>query len=283
MKDGPLQFTLRRLQASIFSSRFWGVILTVALILGVTGPFGTFDRLPLLPRFGYWLALALATFTVGYAAIGLAQHYLLGGIGLRPVRTVLAGIAAGVPVTAVVVVLNHLLFGDAIRATGDLLTLFINCSLIAAAISFLFDLVDRSQPNGLEIADETENPAAAENKSSIDPGSPPAHPHFIAQPPLLDRLPPKARGKLLYLSMQDHYVDVHTDMGSALVLMRLADAIGETGDTAGLQIHRSHWVALDAVDSTARRDGRLFLKMLDGALLPVSRSAVNAVKQAGIG
>jgi DNA-binding LytR/AlgR family response regulator len=100
--------------------------------------------------------------------------------------------------------------------------------------------------------------------------------------PLLARLPHRLRGRLLYLSMQDHYVDVHTDKGSALVLMRLADAIRETGTAAGLQIHRSHWAALDAIEGSSRQDGKLFLRMADGALLPVSRSAQGRVKAAGI-
>jgi DNA-binding LytR/AlgR family response regulator len=64
--------------------------------------------------------------------------------------------------------------------------------------------------------------------------------------------------------------------------MRLADAIRETGDVAGLQIHRSHWVALEAVEGVKRRDGKLFLEMADGALLPVSRGARGRVKAAGI-
>src|SRR5690606_17132350 len=67
------------------------------------------------------------------------------------------------------------------------------------------------------------------------------------RPAVLNRLPHHLRGRLIYMSMQDHYVDVHTDRGNALVLMRLGDAIAETGATPGLQIHRSHWVALDAV------------------------------------
>jgi hypothetical protein len=254
------------LQALVFSPRFWGVMLTVAVILGVTGPFGTFAQLPLLPRLAYWLALALVTFAAGYVTIGLMLRYLLGGIGVRPVRIVLAGLAAGVPVTAVVELLNHLIFDDPVAATGGLLTLYVNCSVIAGLVSLLFGLVDRGpEAAGVPAPEERSGPAAP-----------------APRPPLLDRLPPNARGRLLYLSMQDHYVDVHTEAGSALVLMRLADAIRETDGAPGLQIHRSHWVARDAVDGTRRKDGKLHLKMRDGALLPVSRSFQDAVKAAGI-
>ncbi len=81
--------------------------------------------------------------------------------------------------------------------------------------------------------------------------------------------------------MQDHYVDVRTDKGGTLVLMRLADAIAETEGVAGLQIHRSHWVALEGIEKAVRRDGRLLLRMRDGTELPVSRTFAPAVREAG--
>ena len=47
-----------------------------------------------------------------------------------------------------------------------------------------------------------------------------------------------------------NYVEVWTERGTHLVLMRLSDAIRETAGENGLQIHRSHWVALGAVKRT---------------------------------
>jgi hypothetical protein len=282
VKDGPLQFTLRRWQAAVFSPRFWAALLAVAVVLGLTGPFGTFNRLPLLPRFGYWLTMALATFLLGYAAIGLTlRHLRAGTVGSRPLRIVLAGFAAGVPVTAAAVMLNHFLLGDAVGPATELAGFYIECSLIAAVISFLFSLVE-----GVGNETDGREPAAAPADANSDL---PDEAASVVQPapandapPLLERLPVRLRGRLLYLSMQDHYVDVHTDKGSTLVLMRLGDAIRETGNVAGLQIHRSHWVTLDAVEGPKRQGGRLFLKMTDGALLPVSRGAQESVKAAGI-
>jgi DNA-binding LytR/AlgR family response regulator len=283
VKDGPLQFTLRRLQAAVFSPRFWAVLLAVAVVLGLTGPFGTFNRLPLLPRFGYWLAVALATFLVGYATIGLMLRYLPGTFVSRPLRIALAGFAAGVPVTVVAVALNHALLGDAVGPATELAGFYIECSLIAAVISFLFSLVE-SAGNETDAREPDVGPATADSGLSDTAANTvrPAPSAANGPPPLLERLPVRLRGRLLYLSMQDHYVDVHTDKGSALVLMRFGDAIRETGNVAGLQIHRSHWIALNAVEGPKRQEGRLFLKMTDGALLPVSRGAQESVRAAGI-
>lgn len=82
--------------------------------------------------------------------------------------------------------------------------------------------------------------------------------------------------------MQDHYVEIRTDKGGALVLMRLADAIAETEGVAGLQIHRSHWIAIGQVAQSVRLGGRLMLKMKDGTMLPVSRSYIEEVRAAGL-
>lgn len=267
------------MQALLFSPRYWGVILVVSLVLGITGPFGTYEQLDLMPRLAYWLALALATFAVGYLSIKLALGALLGAKGTRPLRSAIAGIAAGVPVALVVLAFNLSLFGDPVPQAADIAKLFINCSLIAAAISFLSTLAGSSPSR--ETTFGAAPPVAQEEQATAGQQLSPA-PAPPVRPPLIDRLPHAARGKLSYLSMQDHYVEVHTDKGTTLVLMRLADAIREAGDVTGLQIHRSHWVALDAVTGSRRKDGKLFLKLADDVLLPVSRSYADAVRRAGL-
>jgi len=268
-----LHSTLREMQALLFSPRFWGALLAVSAILGVTGPFGTLQQLDALPRFAYWLAMAFATFTAGYLTMRLTLAALFGSAGSRPLRSVVAGMVAGVPVTVIVVLFNHVLFGGPFPSAGAIVTLFVNCGLIAVAISFL-----------VAIGRGSLGPAATsvERAVTILPTVTASQPLSPRQAPLAERLPHAARGKLRYLSMQDHYVEVHTDRGSALVLMRFADALREVGDTPGVQIHRSHWVALDAVTGNRRKEGKLFLKLGDDVWLPVSRSYAGAVRKAGL-
>jgi DNA-binding LytR/AlgR family response regulator len=67
-----------------------------------------------------------------------------------------------------------------------------------------------------------------------------------------------------------------------VVLMRLADAIRETGDVPGLQIHRSHWVATSAVVKAHRSEGKVTLELSNGMRLPVSRGYLPAVREAGL-
>lgn len=97
----------------------------------------------------------------------------------------------------------------------------------------------------------------------------------------LKRLPPKLGQDLLCLQMEDHYIRAYTEKGDTLVRMRLKDAVAELEGFGGLQVHRSWWVALSAIESV-RRDGRrhmIYLK--NGMQLPVSKTYTDALREAG--
>jgi DNA-binding LytR/AlgR family response regulator len=97
-------------------------------------------------------------------------------------------------------------------------------------------------------------------------------------PPLLRRLRPENRGHLQHLSVEDHYTLVKTSRGRELILLRFSDALGEIGPTAGLQVHRSHWVADNFVAGVNRANGKLSLVLADGAEIPVSRTYAAQVR-----
>ncbi|MDP3338818.1 LytTR family DNA-binding domain-containing protein [Frigidibacter sp.] len=100
----------------------------------------------------------------------------------------------------------------------------------------------------------------------------PPPPPQDALPRLIYRLPEERQAPLLRLSVRDHYVVIHTELGTDTLLMRFADAMAETDPVDGLQVHRSHWVAVSAVAEVLRRGGRTLLVMQDGVEVPVSRA-----------
>lgn len=104
-----------------------------------------------------------------------------------------------------------------------------------------------------------------------------------AGPPVfVDRLPVRLRTAELYaIESEDHYLRVHTSAGQELILMRLADAVRELAGVEGLQTHRSWWVARRGLADVAKDNGKLVLKLKDGAEAPVSRTYAKAVKDAG--
>ncbi|MGL4415270.1 LytTR family DNA-binding domain-containing protein [Roseinatronobacter monicus] len=65
-----------------------------------------------------------------------------------------------------------------------------------------------------------------------------------------------------------------------MILCRMEDAARELGGT-GRRVHRSWWVAEDAVEAIARNGQRHFLRLVDGRSVPVGRSFRPDLKQAG--
>jgi len=90
---------------------------------------------------------------------------------------------------------------------------------------------------------------------------------------LLRRLPPGIGRDILYLKAQEHYTEVITSQGSALIYMRFSDAVAlaATG-ISGVQIHRSYWIAYAAMAGFDRTEGRIFTRLINGETLPVSRT-----------
>lgn len=101
-------------------------------------------------------------------------------------------------------------------------------------------------------------------------------------PKFLERLPLKLRGAEVWaVEAEDHYLRLHTSKGQDLILMRLADAVAELEGIEGLQVHRSWWVAHDAIVDAKRGDGRATLTLKDGAQVPVSRTYAGELRSRG--
>ncbi|QBX99519.1 LytTR family transcriptional regulator [Rhodophyticola sp. CCM32] len=223
----------------------------LAAILALVGPFGTDRVLSFWPRLAYWGGIALGSYSIGYWSGQLLKPVV-------PVRggVLLIGIVTGLGVTGLVVVLNYLVFAQS-PARDEIASFIATVVSIAMIITVMLDIAGRQLGASTDLA----------TKPTI---------------PLLDRLPLEKRGRLVALCVEDHYVRVRTTKGEEMLLMRLSDAIREAGPVEGIQVHRSHWVALAAVKA-GRRDGdRAILTMSHGADIPVSRSRLAEARAAGL-
>nr|WP_323776657.1 LytTR family DNA-binding domain-containing protein [Amylibacter sp.] len=99
---------------------------------------------------------------------------------------------------------------------------------------------------------------------------------------ILRKLGPDAGHKLVRMQSADHYVEVHTEKGPKLLLMRLSDATQMLESFDGSQVHRSHWVNYSEVAGVIKRDRKVWLRMSDGAEVPVSRSFRPELRAAGM-
>ncbi|MDK3017139.1 LytTR family DNA-binding domain-containing protein [Pseudodonghicola flavimaris] len=109
-------------------------------------------------------------------------------------------------------------------------------------------------------------------------------PEEMAPPPprLMRRLPETFAGPILRLSSEDHFVDVVGAEGHHRLRMRLTDAIDEMDTVDGYCSHRSHWVARVAIEGVEREGGRIFLRLVNGDRVPVSRTYKPDLEAAGI-
>lgn len=246
MKSTALQLTLRRMHRAFTNPKVLGGIGIAAVLLGVSGPFQTFEAFALPARLAYWLLVCALTLAAGFFAGTYVEAALEKRISEWPLF-IFSSIATAIAVVATMFLVN-LLSARATLHGAESLQLWGYITIVSFAVSAAFKLFGAKQP-----------------------------PKTAA---LLARLPLEKRGPLISLSVQDHYTEVTTVKGTHLVLIRLSDAMAEAGE--GLQIHRSHWVALKAIATVRRKSGMVELTTASGTVLPVSRSFLPAVKAAGL-
>jgi hypothetical protein len=243
--DQALQLALRERRRLVLLGGTW-VLLTIVCTL--TGPFGTHDVLSPWQRFGYWGVI------VGASVISSVLPFMLRPNGAYKRFAAWSAYALGL--TCVFFALDSVMFeglGNA-RHFGFLL---VNVSLIVLAVHFLIWLIDFARPAA----------------PAVD---------FDPQPRFLRRVPLATRAPLVRIEAQDHYLNIVTTKGNALIMMRLSDAVDELEGADGLLVHRSHWVAVPAVQAHKRLKGRDLLVLSDGAQVPVSRSNKAAAQAAGL-
>ena len=239
---------LRELRAEMTDRRAIVAMIGVGLILGLSGPFDTLRLLSFLPRVAYWLTVVVASYGIGSLISTLANGIFCG----KPLwlHLMCSSLAIGLAVALLLVGLNWVTFGYLPETVPAFLTHWMFVTAISAVIEV-----------GAKLA---------------------FVPQTEQKPPLLDRLPFAKRGALVALSAEDHYVNIHTTLGSELLLMRLSDAIKEAAPAQGLQIHRSHWVAMDQIKDVRRIADRGEVVLLTGETRPISRGYMPAVRDAGL-
>lgn len=99
---------------------------------------------------------------------------------------------------------------------------------------------------------------------------------------ILRKLGPDSGQKLVRMQSADHYIEVHTEKGAKLLLMRLSDATQMLETFEGAQVHRSHWVNFAEIAGVIKRNRKIWLRMSDGAEIPVSRSFRPSLRAVGM-
>ena len=242
--------------------------LVTGLGAAVVGPFGSYESMYTGPRFIFWISAT----SLGWAQMLLISYATRGFIGSRPIlfevrflaRWLTDGAAEFPPLWQgyLNVYAITLIFSMVQWLVVERWSLFPGRDLFAAG------------PTG---GAEPPPDARAATASSVGDAAPADDPAALR----LRRMPDGVDGEILCLQMEDHYLCVHTATGRGLVLQRLADAVEELAQADGMQVHRSWWVARHAVSGHETVKRQKFLLLSNGLRVPVSRSYLAAVREAG--
>jgi hypothetical protein len=93
------------------------------------------------------------------------------------------------------------------------------------------------------------------------------------RPPFLRKLKQESAGPLIAIVAEEHYIRIYTETGSDLILYRFSDALHEIdGWQEGLQVHRSYWVASNAIVAAEQHGKSFRLTLSNGLKVPVSQA-----------
>ncbi|HEX8469826.1 MAG TPA: LytTR family DNA-binding domain-containing protein [Brevundimonas sp.] len=227
------------------------------VVLAVAGAFGT-GSAPLWLRLVYWMPMILAGSLWGHLCSRLIERRI--DRDDQPWLTVaVLTVSITAPVSVVVWMFTGLAFEHRMYPVQTLQYMIVPVGVVTMTLSAINVFLSRAQP--------------VQTHAALVGATPARFP---------DRLPIKLRGaRIRAVQSEDHYLRIHTDRGSGLILMRFADALEELDGLEGAQTHRSWWVARGAVREVARGDGRATLSLDGGLTAPVSRRYAKALRDAG--
>lgn len=247
---------------AVNKTRRWAIdlamLVAIGLLMGFLGPFAS-ERVPTLWRYVYWMICM-----VGGGLIGVVLDRLMER-RVRSIwrRTLLVSTLMTPLVSLHVMTTEHLLLDGRFNWTGYW-WLQRQVLPISLAVMVVRALVWIPRPHRVE------------TRTVVEPPLPEAEAAFRK------RLSARRRGaRLIAVEAHDHYLKVHTDAGEELVTLRFADALDELAKVHGWRVHRSWWVAAEAVEGVRWRRGAGEVRLASGLEAPVSRTYAPVLKDAG--
>jgi len=265
--DTPMRLAFREMRDFILRSRFWLILGGASVTAALAGPFYTLENLSFPARLVYWSLTAISS--------GILMTYLsmLGrivaqqrGIHWLPASMV-AGALGVVPIMAVVYSANRISGLD--PGPYEFWSLFPFVSVPVILITVLVNgiLFDPEQRRLSRIPTGTDPARAAMPAADLVTQGAEAPVASL----LFSKLPHRLGREIVALQAKDHYIEVTTTQGSAMILMRLSDAEQDLSDWDGMRVHRSWWVSLPHVERIEKGTSGPELRLITGQSVPVSR------------
>ena len=244
----------------------------LASAVGFMGPFGTYLNEGLVDRIIHWWQLLMGAYLLIRPSILLLLH-LARSTELPAYSVVFWGVVIS---SAPLALIWRTVGQDEFRALdgyAGLLPFSLLCSLAVMGVSQWAENADlRLQKRPLRpsqplITEQTDIDTDDTSQSQA--------------PALRSRLSDSFTGPILALQSEDHYVRVHGENKSELILIRLRDAIAEMDGLHGEQVHRSWWIARNAVARTEPSGRSWAITLKNGVVAPVARDSVERLQAEG--
>ncbi len=252
----------KRYQIKLPSLLTLAFIASLGLVIGYLGPFGSF-ALPLVNRISYWMISLFLGYFIYYHSIKLTQWFFTEKKVHKLVKFIVPSLVAALLLTFCLQVFISLFFNTQGSTINQFLAFFPQVFLVGLIVTF--------------ISSQFHKNIESENTKKTSP-----EPKIKAGKNFLDRLPHQLGDELHCFVMEDHYLNVTTAKGEHMLLMRMKDALVELSDYDGLQVHRSWWIARDAVERVKKNGRNVILVLENGKEVPVSRTYVNKIKEVGL-
>jgi hypothetical protein len=257
-----MHFALRESSDGGGRRRDFAMLLAIGLVLGWLGPYGTYGCLGLSDRLVFWMFRSLLAGMVCLAVFELVIATRFGASWPPLKRVLTCTLMASVPCALIGFTLA-VLFRHAPASPLEFVDLFARTTIVTAVVGIPLLLARTPKAWG--------NPPPTLPEPAAKQG----------EPGFLRRIPARLGTNLLHIEVEDHYLRLHTDRGSDLILLRLSDAVGELDAAIGRQVHRSHWVSRHAVAAVERSGHRTYLVLTCGTRIPVSRTYLPALRRDG--
>lgn len=261
--DTAMSLALRQMQKIFSGPTYWIIIGSVILLTAMAGPYFTLERLSFPERLVFWGATTLSSSVLMTFLSILVYRWTYVRNWHWSLGSLLAAALGVVPVVCSIFLAEGLATGFApgwqTFGTFGSLTLYVAPSLLAVTL-------------GVNMLLEYWHPQS-------DPAEPPQLGGRVLT--LLDGKLPRHLGRdIISVQAHDHYVEVATPKGRAMVLMRLSDAVQALEPLDGLRVHRSWWINLSHVVRTEKGANGPELVLTSDQRIPVGRSFRAAYREA---
>lgn len=270
------QLLLSQLKSKRFVSGLASMVIA-GLIIGLLAPFGMVN-IPVIVALSFWVVICVVGYAVYSPLINACDILLDEKISARWLRISLGAFSASLLMSLIIPVVSNAFFDINIDYWSQVGAAFFQTAIIGgviSAISLMAQLINQQkaqlQQSQHELAEQAQ--AAEQAKQHTDELTS----KQLTQ--LMEKVPLEKRGQLLCLEMDDHYLNIHTDKGKHMALMRFKDALALLEDYDGLQTHRSWWVATNAIIGVEKDGRKTLLRLSNDVLAPVSRTFQAKVNQ----